>query len=165
MTTGWGSHALEGLSVSGTFLFATGTPLTPTYQASETDVSLGTTGTQRPDRLPEVSLTAGGGALKHWFNTAAFTQPAGLYGTASRNSIPGPGTITNNMSLSKTVSMGDTRSFEMRATAANVFNTVQYAGVNTTLPSSLDSAHTNSFGQVTSVSPMRSFSFMARYRF
>jgi hypothetical protein len=165
VTTGLGSHILEGFSVSGTFTFATGTPLTPTYQASESDVSLGTTGTQRPDRVPGVSLTTGGGSLKHWFNTAAFAQPSGSYGTASRNSIPGPGTVQNNMSLSKTISMGDTRSFEMRATASNVFNTVQYSGVNTTLPSSTDAANTNSFGQVTSVGSMRSFQFTARYRF
>lgn len=164
-TTGTASHVLEGFSVSGSFTFATGTPLTPTYQASITDVGRGTTGTQRPDRVPGVSLTAGGSSLRHWFNTAAFTGPAGLYGTASRNSIPGPGTIQNNMSLAKTMQLGDTRSFEMRATIDNVFNTVQYSGVNTTLYTSSESQFSSPFGQVTSVGSMRSFQFNARYRF
>jgi hypothetical protein len=101
----------------------------------------------------------------HWFNPAAFAAPAtvqgypcAVFGTASRDSITGPGTITNNMSLSKTVQMGDTRSMEIRATLNNAFNTVQYAGVGTsvTLPT---------FGQVTSVGKMRWFEFRARFRF
>jgi hypothetical protein len=164
-TTGTPSHILEGFSASGTFTFATGTPLTPTYQADIADVARGTTGTLRPDRVPGVSLTAGGGSLQHWFNTAAFTQPAGLYGTASRNSITGPGTISNNMSLSKTIQFGDTRSMELRATADNVFNTVQYNGVYTTLYSGLEAQRSSNFGQVSSAANMRSFQFNARFRF
>jgi hypothetical protein len=157
-TSGVGSHILEGFSVSGSFTFATGTPLTPSYQAEAADVARGTAGTLRPDRVPGSSLMAGGGSQLKWFNTAAFAAPAGEYGTASRNSIPGPGTIQNNMSLSKTVQMGDTRSMEMRATANNVFNTVQYAGVDTNVTSP-------TFGQVTSAASMRQFQFTARFRF
>ncbi len=74
-TTGKSSHILEGFSISGTFTFATGSALTPSYQATINDVARGTAGTERPDRVPGVSLTAGGGSLKHWFNTAAFTAP------------------------------------------------------------------------------------------
>jgi hypothetical protein len=170
ITTGKASHVLEGLSVSGSFTFATGTPLTPTYQASFLDVEHGTAGTQRPNVYPGASLMAGGGSLRRWFNTSAFYAPApdkfgNAFGNASRNSIPGPGTISNDMSLSKTMQLGDTRSMEIRATADNVFNTVQYSGVDTTLPSSADAGFANSFGQVTSVGSMRSFSFMARFRF
>jgi len=64
------------------------------------------------------------------------------------------------MSLSKTMQLGETRSMEIRATIDNVFNTVQYSGVDTT-------EGTPQFGQVTSVGPglMRSFQFMARFRF
>ena len=164
-TTGKSSHILEGFSISGTFTFATGTPLTPSYQATITDVARGTAGTQRPDRVPGQSLTAGGGSVRHWFNTAAFTTPGGLFGNASRNSIPGPGTIQNNMSLAKTMQLGETRSFEVRATANNVFNTVQYSGVNTTLFTGLEASRSNTFGQVTSAGAMRSFQFTARMRF
>ena len=165
VTTGTAAHILEGFSVSGTFSFATGSPLTPTYAASTADVACGTAGSGRPDRVPGVSLTAGGGSQERWFNPAAFTEPGAVagypcavFGNASRNSIEGPGTISNNMSLSKTVQMGDTRSMEIRATASNAFNTVQYSGVGTsvTLPT---------FGQVTSVGGMRSFNFLARFRF
>jgi hypothetical protein len=62
------------------------------------------------------------------------------------------------MALSKTVGMGDTRSMEIRATINNVFNTVQYSGVDTNLTSPTG-------GQVTSAGAMRSFQFTARFRF
>jgi len=165
VTSGAGSHILEGFSISGSFTFSTGTPLTPAYQATVADVTSGTAGTQRPN-YTGVSVTAGAGTLKEWFNPAAFTQPPNNSttpnclncGNVSRNSIAGPGTIQNNMSLSKTMQLGGTRSTEFRATANNVFNAVQYAGVDT-------NAASPSFGQVTSATAMRNFQFTARYRF
>ena len=162
LTSGnWLSHALSNVSVSGNFGFATGEPLTPHFAANSADVARGSIGSLRPNRVPGASLTAGGGKLDRWFNTDAFSSdfaPGQVYGTASRNSIPGPGTITFNASLSKTVRMGETRSFEMRATANNAFNTVQYAGVDTSLGS-------NTYGQVTGAAAMRTFSLLARYRY
>jgi hypothetical protein len=159
LTTGdfW-SHALANISLSGTFQFATGEPLTPHYEASVEDVARGSAGSLRPDYVPGASLTAGGGSIRNWFNQNAFTQPAGTYGTAPRYFIPGPGTVSFNASLSKSIRFGDMRNFEMRATADNVFNTVQYAGVDSTLGSA-------TYGQVTSAATMRQFTFLARYRF
>jgi len=134
--------------------------LTPSYQASATEILSNTAGSERPNLVPGASLTAGGGSLLKWFNTGAYSAlaPANGIGNASRNSIPGPGTISNAMSLSKTEQLGDTRSFEIRATANNVFNTVQYSGVDTNVQSA-------TFGQVTSAAAMRSFTFIARFRF
>jgi trimeric autotransporter adhesin len=158
LTSDWLGHALANVNFSGTYGFASGSPLTPHYNATVEDVSRGTTNSLRPDRVPGVALFAGGGKLDNWFNKDAFTTPAGLYGTASRLSIPGPGTVTIDMSLSKSVRFGDTRTLEMRATADNVFNTVQYSGVDTTLGD-------NNYGEVTSTAAMRQFTFMGRYRF
>lgn len=152
------SQALDGISFSGDFGFASGSPLTPRYEAAILDVARGSTGSLRPDRVPGVSLTQGGGSLNNWFNKAAFATPANTYGTASRYSIPGPGTVTDNVSLSKTHRFGDMKTFEVRATMDNFFNTVQYSGVDTTLGS-------GTYGEVTSAGAMRQFSFMARYRF
>jgi hypothetical protein len=164
VTTGVGSHILEGFSVSGSFGFATGTWLTPTYTFNSTNVECGTAGSFRLNRLPGSSLTAGGGSLHQWFNTAAYTEPSPTqgfcngFGNAPRNSIEGPGTVSNNMALSKTMQLGETRSMELRATMNNVFNTVQYSGVDTTYG-------TPQFGEVTSVGQMRAFQFTARFRF
>jgi hypothetical protein len=158
LTTGALSHSLNGISMSGTFTFASGSALTPNYEATVNEVARGTTASLRPDRVPGASLTAGGGTLDDWFNRSAFVAPANTYGTASRFSIPGPGTVSVNASLSKTVRFSETRTFETRATASNVFNTVQYSGVDTTLGS-------GTYGQVTSAAGMRQFTFNARFRF
>ncbi|MFY9855732.1 MAG: carboxypeptidase regulatory-like domain-containing protein, partial [Terracidiphilus sp.] len=166
VNSGVGSHILEGFSVSGSFTFATGQPLSPTYQATVSDVENGTAGTQRPNHVPGVSVTAGAGSQEEWFNSAAFALPPNDSttpncpdcGNVSRNSIAGPGKILNNMSLSKTMQLGGTRSMEIRATSSNVFNTVQYSGVDT-------NAASPSFGQVTQAAAMRTFQFTARFRF
>ena len=165
VTTGTASHIVEGFSVSGTFTFATGVPLNPSYQAAPSSVACGTAGSLRPE-LTGQSVTAGGGSLQEWFNPGAYTAPTAanpaypcaVFGNASRNSIAGPGTVLNNMSLAKTMQLGGTRSMEMRATASNVFNTVQYSGVDTNVVSP-------SFGQVTSTAAMRAFQFTARFRY
>jgi hypothetical protein len=168
LTTGVASHILEGFSVSGDFKFATGGWLSPSYTASVTSTSCGTGGVFRPN-LTGISPTAGGGSLHEWFNPSAYAlppnagnpsypYPCGVFGNAPRNSIEGPGTVINDMALSKTIGMGETRTMEIRATINNVFNTVQYAGVGTTVNSP-------NFGQVTSVSQMRNFQFLARFRF
>lgn len=154
----WLSHALANLSLSGTFNFATGEPLTPAYEAAVEDVARGSAGSLRPDRVPGASLTQGGGSIRNWFNRDAFKQPAATYGTASRYSIPGPGTVSFNASFSKSIRFGDFRNLELRATTNNVFNTVQYSGVDSTLGSA-------TYGQVTSAASMRSFTFLGRYRF
>ncbi len=158
LTVGRAAHAFEGLSLSGSYTFATGAPLTPHYEASVTDVARGSAGSLRPDRVQATSLSSGAGTLNNWFNKAAFAQPVAVYGTASRNSIPGPGTISFNASASKTISLTETRSLEVRATANNVLNTVQYSGVDTTLGSS-------TYGQVTSAAAMRQLTFLARFRY
>jgi hypothetical protein len=101
--------------------------------------------------------------VKQFFNTAAFTAPAIVngvtqFGTAAPNSIEGPGTVAVNATLSRTVQLKGTNSFEARVTATNVFNTVQYSGINTT-------ENSFNFGQVTSAAGMRSVQVQARYRF
>jgi hypothetical protein len=163
VTTGAGSHILEGFSVSGDFKFTTGTWLSPGFEPTSQSDECGNTSALRPN-LTGQSVTAGGGSLLHWFNTAAYSAPGNTpgycdyFGSAPRNSIEGPGTVSNNMSLSKTMNLGDTRSMEIRANITNVFNTVQYSGVDTT-------EGTPQFGQVISVGQMRQFQFRASFRF
>jgi trimeric autotransporter adhesin len=148
----------DGYSISGAFTFATGSYLTPSYSGTPAEIAAGTGNSLRPDRIPGVSIFSSG-SLKSWFNTAAFSAPAaGTYGDASRNSIEGPGTVSVNGSLSRTVPLGETRSFEARITANNALNTVQYSGVGTSINSP-------QFGQVTGVTAMRSFTYTARFRF
>jgi hypothetical protein len=152
------SKIMDGYSVSGAFTFATGRFATPSFTGTAAEIAAGAGASLRPNLVAGQSIK-GAGTLKSWFNTAAFSAPApGTYGNASRNSVELPGTVLINGSLSRTVPMGDTRSFEARITATNALNTVQYSGVSTQINSF-------NFGQVTSAAPMRSLTFMARFRF
>jgi Carboxypeptidase regulatory-like domain len=166
VTTGAASHILEGFSVSGSFTFASGTFLSPAFEPSALSVNCGISGAVRPNLAPGATAASitGPQNSREWFNTAAFQAPTNTpgycdyFGNAPRGSIVGPGTVSNNMALSKTMQLGDTRSMEFRATMNNVFNTVQYSGVDTTLNSP-------TFGQVTSAGLMRAFTFRAQFRF
>jgi hypothetical protein len=157
----WASRIFGDWSLSGFLTLATGVPLTPYISASVAEVERGTHGSVRPNRVPGVSITAGGGKLDHWFNAAAFSanfSEGQSYGTASRYSIPGPGQQNLNLSLSKMISFRESRTLELRATANNALNIVQYSGVNTQISSS-------TFGFVDAVQPMRQLTFLARLSF
>ena len=156
-TGGFWSKALDGFSISGNYAFQSGSYYTPNYVGTVQETATGVTGSQRPDRNFAVPIN-GARTFFQWFNPAAFTAPATVYGTASRNSIEGPGVVSVNSSLSRTFALGSTRSFETRVQANNVFNTIQYSGINTTLNSP-------TFGQVSSVGTTRTLTFIARYRF
>lgn len=154
---GFWSKALDGFSLSGDFTFATGTYFTPHFSATVAETSTGTNNSLRPDRIFTQSIT-GPQTIRQWFNPAAFAPPANGFGTASRGSIEGPGIVAVDASLSRTVALGETRSFEARVTANNVFNTVQYSGIDST-------QNSLTFGQVTSAAAMRTLTVIARYRF
>ncbi len=160
---GFMSKVLDGFILSGNGTFATGTYFTPQYSGTAAQELAGGYYTPRPDRVFSQSI-AGSGKLLNFFNTAAFVPPTTatnsgvIYGTASRNSIQGPGTTSVSSSLSRLVQLGDTRSFEARVTAANVFNTVQYSSIDTTVNSA-------TYGHVLSAASMRTLSFTGRFRF
>ncbi len=154
---GFWSKTLDGFSLSGDFTFASGTYYTPHYVSTVAETATGANNSLRPDRVFAQAIR-GNGTVLDWFNKAAFANPGNGFGTASRGSIEGPGTVAADASLSRTVALGETRSFEARVTATNVFNTVQYSGIDTTLNS-------QTFGQVTSAAAMRRLTLLARYRF
>lgn len=153
---------LDGFSLSGNFAFGSGNYFTPHYTGNTSEATSGNNYTQRPNRV-FTNAIHGAGQLRQFFNTAAFAAPTVVngvtqFGTASRNSIEGPGTVSTDATLARTVPLGGTRNFEARVSANNVFNTVQYSGINTTVNSA-------TYGQVTSAAGMRSVQVQARYRF
>jgi hypothetical protein len=153
------SKILDGYSVSGNFTFASGGWATPSYSLSANEIASGAPSSLRPNRDFTKSINGSGSHLQ-WFNTSAFIYDPNqnYYGNASRNSIELPGTVAVNGSLSRTIPLGETRTIEFRINATNVFNTVQYSRVDTTLNS-------QTYGQVTGVSGMRSLTYNARFRF
>ena len=144
---------------SGSWTIASGTPYTPRVLNDAIDVSRGTNGTLRADVVPGQSLTVSNPSIGEWFNTAAFTlPPAGQFGNARRNSIEGPGSLLFNMALTKTFQIKEGQILEFRLQAANVFNTPQYASIDTIVNSP-------TFGQVVSIGQMRTLQLSGRFRF
>jgi hypothetical protein len=148
---------LSGISVSGNVLLASGFPFSPRFFGTSNDLSRGTTGAARPDATGQ-PIQLGNSTIQQWFNTAAFAAPAGVFGTAGRNTIIGPGTVQFDMSISKNIQLKEMQGMELRLSASNVFNTVHFTQIDSTFGSP-------TFGQVTGAGAMRKAQLTARYRF
>lgn len=65
------------------------------------------------------------------FNPGAFAEPTGLtFGTAGRNILNNPNRTNWDMGLFKHFAITESKGFEFRAEAFNVFNHTQWSGVN-----------------------------------
>jgi trimeric autotransporter adhesin len=155
---GWAQRVGGGISWSGNITLASGLPFSPRIFGSAGDLSRGVTGSARPNLVPGQSIQVSNPGIQEWFNTAAFTAPSGPFGDAGRNTIIGPGTISVNMAVSKTIQIKEMQSFEMRISANNVFNHANFTSIDTTLGSP-------TFGQVVAAGGMRTGQLTARYRF
>jgi trimeric autotransporter adhesin len=143
---------------SGDWTLASGLPFTPHLLGDAAEVDRGTNGTLRPDLVPGQSISIPNPSIARWFNTAAFTRPAGPYGDARRNSIIGPSTHVFDMAFTKVVPLKESRVLEFRAQATNILNIPNYSSIDTTFNSP-------TFGRVTAVGAMRQVTMTARFRF
>jgi hypothetical protein len=152
------SSALFGdWQISGTWNFASGTPLTARVIGDSADIRRGTNGTLRANATG-LPVTIGDSTPDRWFNTAAFSIPlSGTFGNAARNSIRGPGARQFDMALNKTFSLRD-HPLDVRLQASNIFNTPQFRSVDTVVNSP-------TFGRVTSVGAMRRIQMIVRFRY
>jgi hypothetical protein len=153
---GWLKNAFGDWQWNGDFTVASGTPFTPRILGDPLDVAQGLNGTIRANLTGE-PIALSNPTIGEWFNTGAFSIPTG-YGDARRNLIIGPGQVTFDMSVSKTLLAKDTRALELRIAANNVFNHAHFTTIDTNLVSP-------TFGEVTSVASMRTANLSARYRF
>ena len=152
------SQLFGGWSWTGDFISQSGSPFTPRVLGSFTDVSSGVNGTLRADYSGAPIYISDPTTLR-WFNTDAFSVPGtGLFGTSARNLIVGPGSHNLNMAFSKNVTFNRARGVTIRVQATNILNTVQFSAIDTVVNSP-------TFGQVTSVRPMRSMQVILRFRF
>jgi trimeric autotransporter adhesin len=156
--SGAAAQWLGNWQLNGSIQLASGTPFTARVVGATTDVAGGVNGTLRanyngaPIAIPDPTTTA-------FFNTAAFSVPApGTFGDAGRDTIIGPGTSVMNLGLTKNITFGTTRGLSIQLLANNVFNTVQFASIDTVVNS-------RTFGYVTGVRPMRRLQLMIRFRF
>jgi trimeric autotransporter adhesin len=160
------SHVLSNWQWSGDFTVASGLYFTPSVLGGAVDIARGVSGSQRANLVPGQSLSLPNPTAREWFNTAAFCTPGinctnpsdSPYGDATRNSIEGPGTVTLDMTINRTIPLKESRSLDLRLTASNVFNHVNYTSISTAVNSL-------TFGEVTAAGGMRRVTMQARFRF
>jgi trimeric autotransporter adhesin len=144
--------------LNGNVQLASGTPFTARVLGATTDVAAGVNGTLRAN-YNGAPIAIGSPTTTDFFNVGAFSVPTpGTFGSAGRNTIIGPGTSVLNLGLTKNISFGTTRGLSIQLLANNVFNTVQFASIDTIVNS-------RTFGYVTAVRPMRRLQLLFRFRF
>lgn len=157
---------IGGWEWNGSFTIASGLPFTAHVQGNSAALTRGANGSLRAD-YTGAPVALANPSIAEWFNTAAFinqctTDASGVQtcplGTASRNTIIGPGTLVFNMSMSKNFPIRDMMAFEVRADATNIFNAPQYTSIDTVVNS-------RTFGQVIAVGSMRQIKMSMRFRF
>jgi hypothetical protein len=115
----------------------------------------------RANVVPGVSpdLPAGQQSADMWFNTAAFATPAPFtFGTATRNSVWGPGLSKADLALDRDIPAAGAR-LHFRVEVFNLFNTVNYGTPNRFV-------NTPQFGTITdAATPARQVQFVVRTTF
>jgi len=129
----------DNWTLSGITGFSSGSPFTPGFTTTN---GLDITGSgSEGARInvvgnPLANVPQGTPGLPHgriFFNPAAFAEPAiGTIGSAGVNIMYGPGYINWDMSLGRRVSIKERANFQLKVEAFNVFNHVQFTGVNST---------------------------------
>jgi hypothetical protein len=147
---------LRDWQFSGGFSVRSGPPYTAQVLGNRSDTGgSGSIGSGRADATG-LPITLDG----FLFNPAAFAiPPAGRFGDAARNTIPGPWSVSGSLSAGRSFRFKDSRrGFDLRASASNVFNSVNVSRVGTTVNAS-------NYGLPLSVGSMRTMTMTLRFRF
>lgn len=85
----------------------------------------------RANVVPGVSPELADPTADKWFNTAAFATPSPFtFGTATRNSVWGPGLTKADLALDRELPLAGAMKLHFRLEAFNLFNTVNYGTPN-----------------------------------
>ena len=159
-------HIFGAWQWSGDFTVGSGLYFTPRVLGGALDIGRGVSGSLRANTVAGQTIAVSNPTALQWFNTAAFCAPSATcvnpngtaFGDAGRNIIEGPGQVTLNMSLNKTITIKESRALDLRLSANNVFNNVRFTSINTVVNSF-------TFGEVTGTGSMRRVTMTARFRF
>jgi hypothetical protein len=157
-TDGACAAVLGGWVLNGNMQFGSGTPFTARVLNNRGDVARGANGTLRanydgsPIAIADPTTTL-------YFNTSAFSiPPLGTFGNAGRNTIIGPGISNVDIGLTRNINSAQHRGLSIQILANNIFNTVQFASIDTVVNSP-------TFGRVTAARAMRRVQILTRFRF
>jgi len=155
LVNGWKGGLMKDWTISGNITARSGTPFTAIVGGNRSQVSGTAVGnTVRADAtgLP-VSVS---GML---FNTAAFAAPAaGQWGSAGRNTIPGPTTFFLNGAVGRIFRLGERRSVDLQLQAQNLLNHVTITNWSTVLGAT-------NYGLAAGAAGMRRLTINVRFRF
>src|SRR5207253_6264019 len=137
-TKGAWDHILGGWQWSSDFTIGSGLYFTPRILGGGLDIGRGVSGSLRANAVAGQSIALGKPTTLEWFNTAAFcapgptcANPAGsAFGDAGRNIIEGPGQVTLDMAINKTITIRESRALDLRLSASNVFNNAHFTSIN-----------------------------------
>ena len=116
-------------------------------------------GPLRPDLVGDPELPPDQRTLSHWFNTGAFGNPAPFtFGNSPRSVLRGPGIVTTDLTLEKTIGLGGDRRFDVRVEAYNLFNRANFNIPGFTLGAP-------DFGVISSARPPRTLQIGTRLSF
>jgi hypothetical protein len=154
---GWKTHALAGWTVNGTFTAATGTPLTALIGGNLANT--GGLANAGSTRAQATGLPIDSSAYPY-FNLLAFTTPpAGQFGDAGRDTIPGPFQIGFNAALNRAFRFADSRrTLQLRLSATNALNHEYITAFGTTVNSA-------TYGLPTAASAVRTVQLLLRFSF
>ena len=157
--TTWYTSWLKGWATSGTFNITSGTPMTATVAGNQSNnAGSGAIGGTLRAEATGLPIYAAG---YPYFDTAAFTTPpAGQFGDAGRNTIPGLEHATFNVSFRRNFRLGDSsmRTLSLQLNTRNALNHPSITGIGTTV-------NANTFGYATGASAMRTVSMALRFSF
>ncbi|HXE62520.1 MAG TPA: carboxypeptidase regulatory-like domain-containing protein [Bryobacteraceae bacterium] len=143
---------LRGWQLSGTYDVNSGTPFTATVGGDPSGTGL--TGSTRANATG-LPVDDGSG----YFNTAAFALvPAGTFGTAGRNTIPGIVNFSINASAMRTFRFGERHRLAFTFSTSNPLNHVSITGIGTQVGN-------YTYGLATRAADMRTVRASARFTF
>ena len=153
----WAAAVLAGWRLNGILVAQSGAPFTVNLAVDRANIGAGPA--QRPDQLRDPNLAAGEKTPERWFDTGAFSLPAPFtFGTATRNSVLGPGFFGIDMALTKTWQLSGQSALEFRWEVFNVLNRANFD-----LPNRIFG--TPNFGRIFSAKNPREMQFGVRLSF
>ena len=154
---GWRGKALRDWSLNGGITMRSGIPFTSRVLGNRADASgSGVFGT---GRAQATGLPVDGGDGRFFSPVAFGLPPAGHFGNAGRNTIPGPRSTILTLSFGRSFRVLESKRWiDFRVDANNVTNTVNYTSLSTVV-------NAISYGLPTHTGPMRSLTATLRVRF
>ncbi|HTP88602.1 MAG TPA: hypothetical protein VMJ34_16725, partial [Bryobacteraceae bacterium] len=154
LLNGWKGALVKDWTVSTNLSLRSGNPFTATVGGNRSQVS--GTAVSNTVRADATGLPVSADGLL--FNTAAFALPAaGLWGTAGRNTIPGPTVFSLDGSAGRVFRFGERHNLDLQLQAQNMLNKVTITRWGTVVGST-------TYGLATSAANMRKVGVSLRFR-